>query len=189
MADRIEARTSGEGRSPAPLVRRATPADARAIAEITVAGWQAAYRGLMPDEFLDRLSVAAREAGWRTWLENGDDGGDDAWMAEIDGQAVGFVSSGPPRDDDVPAPAAEVYAIYVAPSEWRRGAGRALLEAATAEWWRRGTATLVLWVLEGNGRGRSFYEALGWRPDGNRRDFELGDLAVPEVRYRLVRPA
>jgi GNAT superfamily N-acetyltransferase len=188
MADRTETRVPGKDRSPALLVRRATPADARAIAEIAVAGWQAAYRGLMPDEFLDSLSVAARETGWRTWLESAAEGGDAAWMAEIYGRAVGFVTSGPPRDDDVPAPAAEVYAIYVAPSEWRRGAGRALLEAATAEWWRRDAAALVLWVLEGNVRGRAFYEALGWQLDGESRDIELGDLAVPEVRYRLVRP-
>jgi hypothetical protein len=39
------------------------------------------------------------------------------------GQVVGFVSSGPPRDEDVPLPAAEIYAIYVRPQSWRHGLG------------------------------------------------------------------
>ncbi len=167
------------------VIRRAGTADARAIAEITVSGWQAAYRGLMPQGFLDGLSVPAREVGWRNLLENEGEGAA-SWIAERDGQVTGFVSSGLPRDDDLPADSAEVYAIYVAPAEWRRGAGRALLETATAEWRARGAATLALWVLEGNTRGRAFYEALGWRPDGSRRDLQLGGESVPEVRYRLV---
>ena len=100
-------------------IRRALPADARAIAEVAVRGWQTAYRGLMPDEFLAGLSVAGRAAAWREMLDRDADGGIPAWLAERDGRAVGFVSSGPPRDEDVPLPGAEVYAIYVLPEEWR----------------------------------------------------------------------
>ena len=66
---------------------------------------------------------------------------------------IGFVTSGPPRDEDmqpsgrVGSPvAAEIHAIYVAPDAWRKGAGRALT-AAEGYWFKRGTTTLVLWVL------------------------------------------
>ena len=38
-------------------IRTATPEDARAIAEVHVASWRAAYRGVLPDTYLDRLSV------------------------------------------------------------------------------------------------------------------------------------
>jgi GNAT superfamily N-acetyltransferase len=98
---------------------------------------------------------------------------------------VGFAASGPPRDEDVPLPAAEVYAIYVLPESWRRGAGRALLEVATDQWLAQGATTLVVWVLEANAPGRAFYEALGWSPDGARQEIDLGGFAVTEVRYRL----
>jgi len=43
------------------MIRPATPEDARAIAEVHVASWRYAYRGLLPDDVLDRLSVEERE--------------------------------------------------------------------------------------------------------------------------------
>jgi GNAT superfamily N-acetyltransferase len=166
-------------------IRRATVADARAIAEIGVLGWQAAYRDILPDDLLASLSVAPREVAWRSILESDPEGAAPAWVAEGDGRVVGFLSSGPPRDDDVPLPAAEIYAIYVVPEAWRRGAGRALLNTAVDHWRTRSAATLALWVLEANARGRAFYDALGWQADGRRQEIDLGGLATPEVRYRL----
>ena len=172
-------------------VRRAGIPDARAIAEIVVAGWRGAYRGLMPDEFLDSLSVAGRETAWREMLARDSEGGLPAWLAQRDGRAVSFVSSGPPRDEDVPLSAAEVYAIYVLPEAWRGGVGRALLETATGHWRARGTGTLVLWVLEGNDPARRFYETMGWRLDGGRQLLEIAGAKLYEVRYRLgpIHPA
>jgi GNAT superfamily N-acetyltransferase len=177
-------RQIGSGGGPV-LVRRAVPADARAIAELTVRGWQAAYRGLMPNEFLGGLSVAGREAAWREMLDRDTDGGVPAWLAERDGRAVGFVSSGPPRDEDVPLPSAEVYAIYVSPEAWRRGIGRSLLDRAIACWRERGATQLALWVLEGNAPARAFYEAMGWRPDGARQQLRIAGTSLAEIRYRL----
>jgi GNAT superfamily N-acetyltransferase len=174
----------GSGGGPV-RVRRALPADARAIAEVTVRGWQAAYRGLMPDEFLDGLSVAGREAAWREMLDRDADGGVPAWLAERDGRAVGFVSSGPPRDEDAPLPGAELYAIYVLTEERRSGIGRLLLDTATAHWRKRGATELVLWVFEGNAPARAFYEAMGWRPDGGRQELRIAGTSLGEIRYRL----
>jgi GNAT superfamily N-acetyltransferase len=87
----------------------------------------------------------------------------------------------------VPPPAAEVYAIYVLPDFWREGAGRALLATAVDHWQARGATTLVLWVLEANARGRAFYEAMGWQPDGGRQSIDLGGFATTEIRYRRTR--
>ena len=138
-------------------IRRATVADARAIAEISVRSWQTAYRGIMPDEFLAGMSIDAREVALASRLESDEADKAPAWVADHGGAPIGFVSSGPPRDEDVPLPAAEIYAIYVLPSAWRRGAGRALMTAALDEWQVRGVTTLVLWVLEANSKARSFY--------------------------------
>ena len=170
------------------LVRRASPDDARAIAEVVVTGWQTAYRGILPDEFLDSLRADAREAAWREMLGRDADGGTPAWVAEGSGRVVGFVSSGPPRDEDVPRSAAEIYAIYVLPQSWRQGLGRDLLETAVEHWQGNGAQTLVLWVFEANERARSFYEAMGWQPDGGRQELVLGGTAAFEVRYRAGLP-
>lgn len=162
-------------------------ADAGLVAEINVAGWRAAYRGIMPAEFLAGLSVSARRSALEARLAAGEQAGAPAWVAELGGRGIGYLSSGPPRDADVPPPAAEVYALYVVPEEWRGGAGRALLTTAVDYWLDSGATTLVLWVLEANARARAFYEALGWRPDGLRQDLELGGFTTPELRYRLSR--
>jgi ribosomal protein S18 acetylase RimI-like enzyme len=168
-------------------IRRAVPEDARAIAEIGVAGWQAAYTGILPADFLAGLRVGPREAAWRARLESDDDDGAPAWVAEDGSRRIGFVAAGPPRDENLAGmgtAAAEIYAIYVLPGEWRRGSGSALLQIAEDELRRRGASTLVLWVLEDNGAGRAFYEAMGWLPDGGRQTLDLGGFEVQEIRYR-----
>ena len=175
-----------------PRIRRADAADAHAIAEIVVHGWQTAYRGILPDDFLAGLSVSAREVAWRMRLESGADAADPIWVAERAGAVIGFVSCGPPRDEELQSTArdgyrlgAEIYAIYVDSNSWRSGTGRALLKTAIAYLHSRGAEILVLWVLEKNANGRAFYEAMSWRPDGARQSVDFGDFTVPEVRYRL----
>jgi len=46
------------------VVRRAEPRDAPAVARVHVASWRQAYRGLLPQEYLDSLSVEARTTTW-----------------------------------------------------------------------------------------------------------------------------
>ena len=170
------------------MIKHALPADARAIAEIGVRGWQEAYRDILAPDFLAGLSVDAREIAWRSMLEGDEDGKAPTWLAERDGRPIGFLAAGPPRDEDVPLPAAEIYAVYVLPEAWRSGVGRALLTAAVAHWRAEGVEALTLWVLESNARGRAFYEALGWSPDGARQSVEIGGTATLEVRYHFTAP-
>jgi hypothetical protein len=54
-------------------VRQATSADARAIAQAHVDSWRAAYPGLIPERFLERLSLDRRERQWAETLAAGED--------------------------------------------------------------------------------------------------------------------
>jgi GNAT superfamily N-acetyltransferase len=141
----------------------------------------------MPADFLATLSVDARQMAWQSLLESNVDDRSPAWIAERGGRPIGYVVAGPPRDEDLSTRAAEIYAIYVYPEDWRTGAGRALLNAATAELAARGAETLVLWVLEGNAPARAFYETMGWNPDGGRQELDMGGFKTFEVRYRRSR--
>jgi len=176
-----------ESRCAAPdvLVREAVVGDAESIAEISVAGWRAAYRGILADDFLAGLAVQPRAVAWAAMLESDMGRASPAWVAVRDGCVIGYASTGPPRDRDVSLPAAEVYAIYLLPEAWRTGCGRALLTAALAEWRARGIDTLVLWVLEDNAPARHFYEAMGWAPDGSRQQIDFGGIAATELRYKI----
>ena len=47
-------------------IRTATFDDASTIAEVHVATWQSAYKGLMPDELLQNLNIERRKQGWQS---------------------------------------------------------------------------------------------------------------------------
>jgi hypothetical protein len=47
-----------------PLIRKAAVEDAAAIAMVNVRSWQIAYRGMMPDSFLDAFDVETRRLVW-----------------------------------------------------------------------------------------------------------------------------
>ncbi len=121
------------GRDGAPAlpvrIREAAPADARACAEVHVEGWRWAYRGLLPDGYLDRVSVEDRE---RTWREGVAGSGERvAWVAEREGRVIGLCVTGPSEDADADRSTAEVYAIYLLPEVVGTGVGRALLDSST----------------------------------------------------------
>jgi L-amino acid N-acyltransferase YncA len=161
-------------------VRPATVADAPAIGRLTVRAWQAAYRGHMPDDYLDGLRASDRAAHWEGALRREDLRGV-ILVAERAGEVIGFAVAGPSRD---PEGAGELYVINLDPDHWGTGAGRALLEAAQAELARLGFDEWVLWVLSGNARARRFYEIAGWVADGTQRTSEVFGTTVHEVGYR-----
>jgi L-amino acid N-acyltransferase YncA len=103
------------------VVREVRVEDVDAIARVQVASWQAAYRGVISDAYLDGMDVAERTARWHDRLAGGSDGRR-VYVAEGDGGAVvGFVAHGSCRDADASARVGELYAIYVLPKWLRPG--------------------------------------------------------------------
>jgi GNAT superfamily N-acetyltransferase len=164
-------------------IREATLADARAIAEIHVRAWQAAYRGQMPDEYLDGLSVEDRLAQHEWSLRNQRETWR-LWVADDDGAAIGFAVTGPSEEADADERSGEVYAIYLDPDRVGTGVGRALFARAVEDLRSRGFRTATLWVLESNERARRFYEVAGWRTDGTTASERIDCAMLPTVRYR-----
>jgi GNAT superfamily N-acetyltransferase len=103
-------------------------------------------------------------------------------VAELDGEVAGFCVMATPAPPRFPR-WRKARAIYVAPRWWRRGIGSALIAAAFEEMRGAGCRQAILWTLEGNERGRAFYERVGWRLDEGRRPSQAG--GAPEVRYRI----
>jgi GNAT superfamily N-acetyltransferase len=171
-------------------VRAASIEDAAAIGRVHVAGWRAAYAGLMPDAFLAGLDPALRAATWRERL--GGPGDFAILVAEREAAVVGFTSAGTelkaPSGGEVAGEVVgqrvgQVFALYVEPAVWGSGAGGALLAAAEQYLGRRGFRRAVLWVLPGNARARRFYGRAGWAPDGERREDEVDGLVLEQLRY------
>lgn len=84
-----------------------------------------------------------------------------------------------------PAGTGEVYALYLEPTELRRGHGRRLFAHAVADLQDRGFEPIVVWVFDANASARRFYEVAGFTSDGARAAIDLDGVPVDEVRYRL----
>ena len=161
-------------------VRPATAEDADAIGRVQVETWRAAYSGLMPDEAVAAFDVEERRRMWREGLAREPRPGSATFVAELEGGVVGFASVGAARDEE---DAGELYAIYLHPSCWDRGIGRALLERAEESMRSSGFTRAILWVMEGNERGERFYQAAGWERDDRKLDTFQG-AEIAELRYR-----
>lgn len=170
-------------------VRAAGPDDAEQIAAVHVRSWQAAYHGLLPQEYLDRLYPAGRLARWRRTLDETDQGTGGVIVAVTDGQVCGAAWFGPTRDTDTdPVRVGELIGIYLLPEAWGKGLGRKLLAAAVEHLAAAGYSQATLWVLDSNARARRFYAKAGWAEDGAvKQDDRLG-FPITEVRYRRPLP-
>ena len=152
------------------MIRPATEADARALAEIQARGWRHAYADIVDPERMP--TVEDQTPRWVAHLDAG--GVVHVW--DQDGRVVGFATAGPGRDD---ARVGELYAIYVDPQAQGAGVGSALLAAAEQSLRDAGHREAILWTFEANGLARAFYERHGWElVDGQQ------DGLAPEVRYR-----
>ncbi|MFE6170749.1 GNAT family N-acetyltransferase [Streptomyces sp. NPDC056464] len=163
-------------------IRPMTLADCDRVAEIRVGGWRNAYRGLIPQSYLDGLDVA-RDAERRRGHFSQGDGSVVDLVAEQDGEIAGWACHGPYRDGEVRTEDAELYAIYIDPGRYGAGIGHTLLQESVRRCRSAGHARMLLWVLKGNTGARRFYERAGFRADGAEEPFEVDGVEVPEVRY------
>ena len=164
------------------LIRPMALADCDRVAEIRVRGWQSAYRGLIPQSYLDGMSVARDAERHRTRFGQGD-GSVVNLVAEWDGEVMGWACHGPYRDGEVRTADAELYAVYVDPRRYGTGIGHALLLEILRNRTALGHDRIYLWVLKDNTRARRFYERAGFEADGTEEPFEADGVPVPEVRY------
>ncbi|MHB0858743.1 MAG: GNAT family N-acetyltransferase [Anaerolineae bacterium] len=164
---------------PLVTVRQADARDARGIARVWVDTWRSTYRGIVPEAYLEGITYAEREAISYGVLED-TNRGVFAYVAESDGQIVGFAAGGPERSGD-PIYLGELYAIYILEAYQGQGIGRALVREAAGRLARGGMHAMLVWVLAENA-ARSFYERLGGRYERS-QEITIGGVALKEVAY------
>ncbi len=165
------------------LVRPMTADDCEHVSDIRVRGWRTAYRGLMPQPYLDGLDVAEDAERRRALFARTPAGMVNLVAEDEDGRVVGWACHGPYRDGELRTDDAELYALYVDIARFGTGVGRALLQESMRRCAEAGQGRMLLWVVEGNARARRFYERAGFRADGAEEPFEVAGAVVPEVRY------
>lgn len=151
-------------------LRIAVPDDALAVAQVHVRAWQAAYRGMMPAEYLDALRPEERASKYTFARLDGPR----TTVAVVDGVVAGFATI---LGD-------ELLALNVDPESWTRGVGKALIAKVRADLAAAGVVEARLWMLVGNERAGRFYERDGWTTDGTRRIDTVWGVQVDEIEYR-----
>lgn len=145
--------------------------------------WQAAYKELLPQEYLASLSVDARLSFWSEAIPSGEP---KVLVAIEEGAVAGFSLFGRCRDTDASPDSHELWAIYLDPQYWSQGIGRALWLASREALRQIGARRISLWVLAENWRAIRFYELAGFAADAAHTKYlELGGVTLREVRYVL----
>ncbi len=149
-------------------VRLALPEDAPKIGEIRVSAWRAAYAGIMQREFLQNLDPKANIEQLATMLHQTSS---DCFLLVCDQneEVVGFSLLGKPRYSATEG-TAELWALNVAPTVWRKGAGTLLLNASIAQAKQYSFRRMELWCIVENHRARNFYLNFGFKGTKEKRE-------------------
>lgn len=161
-------------------IRKATLEDAVGIATVHVVAWRETYRGMVPDEFLDNLSVQRRTAQWVNSLSDPENTYHRTFVAVVDGQIAGFSNYGYSVDTASDF-RGELFALYLLQSAQGRGIGGELIRAAVDGLREMNVDSMMVWVLKDNPT-RTFYEHFG----GvylREKPIEIGGARLMEVAY------
>jgi len=140
-------------------IRKANINDSEPIAVVLVESWRHAYKGIMPDEVLDNLSVSKRSEGWSTHLS---DGGEAYVLIESE-KIIGVLEVSRFRGElKEYEHYAEIPVIYLLPKKIGKGFGFLLMEYAQQLLASKGFNDIAIWVLEKNTRAIQFYNKAGF---------------------------
>ncbi len=132
------------------------PQEADETARLYVRSWQAGYKGLLPQYYLDLLSPER----WKDSFA----GLPGSFVLTEGGVIAGHSCARPAADEKMPG-WGEVYTLYVLPEYWGRGFGTALLDNSVRWLKNQGFDRIYLWRWDGNVRARRLYEKYGLHAD------------------------
>ncbi len=161
-------------------IRKATIDDIKDISRIHALSWKSAYKGIIPQTYLDELKEDFWVSAFETWLN------DKVLTAQVmmeNGSIIGCVAYGKARDKSLFS-WGEIVSIYLLPEYFGKGYGNKLLESALLDLKQSGFQNIYLWVLKQNQRARYFYEKNKWRfNEDDECVCEIAGKQLTEIRY------
>jgi ribosomal protein S18 acetylase RimI-like enzyme len=160
-------------------IRKADIRDAAEIGRVYTSSWKTAYKGLIPQAYLDGLS----EEHWVPSFEN--------WLADrtvtavvlTEGQKiVGCSAYVEARDEGLPG-WGEIISIYLLPDYFGKGYGKKLFRHTLGLMEQEGYRCIYLWVLKGNFRAIRFYEKNGFAFNGDTMQISIMDEPLTDLKY------
>lgn len=138
------------------------------LAHIMIAAWRSGFRGLLPEETIEKYTrFEPCAAMFRQILASGEGR---MYLAELEEKRVGLLYWLPEGES------ARIEALLTVPEVWGTGTAAALMERALAD--ASVHKTISVWPFVRNHRARRFYEKQGFRSTGQTR---MGD--AEEMEY------
>ena len=165
------------------IIKRATVEDAETISKIHALSWKSAYRGIVPQAYLDGIKEDLWVPAFRKWFAEGVFRADILYCNE---EAVGCVTYGRGRNGRFRG-WGEIVALYILPDYCGLGLGKYLLSHALNQLGLQGFGDCYLWVLAGNANARRFYEKHGFVWTGEKGEVEILGEKLVDLRYVQIR--
>lgn len=153
--------------------------DLLAVSRIYEESWKSAYRGIIPQAYLESISEGR-------WVNNLKSGGMNTLVMLDEGKYVGTSSFAKSRLNPNES-IGEIISIYLLPEYIGKGFGRELFRAAVSALEGMGFRDIVLWVLEENARARAFYERNGFAETKFCQTISIGGKELTELLYRRAK--
>ncbi|MBU5484175.1 GNAT family N-acetyltransferase [Clostridium sp. MSJ-11] len=149
--------------------------DCFAISNVYEESWKGAYKGIIPQAYLDSIP----KGRWVQFLN------DSTWntLIMLDGdKIIGTSSYGASRFADMNG-YGEIISIYLLPEYFGKGYGKQLLQTTIDGLIQMGYKDIFLWVLETNSKTRHFYERFGFETSSAYLDDDIGGKRLREIQY------
>jgi RimJ/RimL family protein N-acetyltransferase len=161
-------------------VRPASRSDAEPVAAVHVEASHAAYHAISAG--VPQLPMERRKAFWRDAIEYGEPL---VHVALDERKVIGFVGYDRSRDEGSKPTTGEIWALFIVPAHWGRGAGAALWDAAREGLIEEGCTEVTWWIPLVNERALRFAERAGFeREPASTKKAVMGGVSVEEIRLR-----
>ena len=159
-------------------IRRATEKDLIGIAQVHVETWQSTYKGIIPEDYLQSLTIENRLKNWQRHLKTLHTA---TFIAENEaGAVIGFAIGGPEQTSH-PLYQAEIYAIYILDTYQRNGVGKQLIKPIAKLFEEKKYPNMIIWALEENSN-HLFYQSLGGQIVAS-KNISINGKVLKEIGY------
>lgn len=159
-------------------IRLAIPADAPHMAEIHSRSWEAAYKDIIPIEYINEKN-ATRPALFKRIIT---DENTTQYVILADNKIVGIMCVAPPQKENITIlndcgiddSFYELHGIYLHPDYYRKGIGTKAMEFAFNKARSNGKTNMIVWVFAENTNSIKFYEKCDFTADGATKIYNCG---------------
>ena len=160
------------------IIRKAISSDLNGIIRVNVETWKTAYKGVVPDNYIQGFTVRSQDKNWQKQLEKMIEN-NIFFIAETNkSKIVGFAIGGLERSKH-PNYKGELMGIYILKEYQRQGIGKALTRKIVEDLIKMKVNNMLVWVLENNPY-RAFYDILNGKVVDKK---EHETLKLPIVAY------